>query len=164
MERLSFTLNGKKISADVDPDMRLADFLRDQLCLTGTKIGCGKGECGGGAGYLLEGEIFPVVPGRVDPLVERELAGAAVLGDLIAGREAVINVRAEGVGFHLVYAVHVGDGVAESVGDRNSLYGIPVGVRDCSVDIVALHDAGPVYGPVRILRFIVTGLGKDVLL
>lgn len=46
MERLNVTINGKKISMDVDPSLRLVEFLRDNLFLTGTKIGCGKGECG----------------------------------------------------------------------------------------------------------------------
>lgn len=46
MERLNVTINGKKISVDVDPSLRLVEFLRDNLFLTGTKIGCGKGECG----------------------------------------------------------------------------------------------------------------------
>lgn len=46
MERLNCTINGKKISVDVDPSIRLVDFLRDQMYLTGTKVGCGKGECG----------------------------------------------------------------------------------------------------------------------
>ena len=31
---------------EVNPDTRLVDLLRDKLELTGTKIGCGKGECG----------------------------------------------------------------------------------------------------------------------
>lgn len=46
MEKLSLTINGKFISAEVDPGICLADFLRNNLFLTGTKIGCGKGECG----------------------------------------------------------------------------------------------------------------------
>ena len=46
MERLNVTVNGKFMSVDVDPSIRLVDFLRDNLFLTGTKIGCGKGECG----------------------------------------------------------------------------------------------------------------------
>lgn len=46
MEKLNMTINGKAISVDVDPGIRLVDFLRDNLFLTGTKIGCGKGECG----------------------------------------------------------------------------------------------------------------------
>ena len=46
MENLSLTVNGEYISANVDPAIRLIDFLRDQLFLTGAKVGCGKGECG----------------------------------------------------------------------------------------------------------------------
>ncbi len=40
------TINGQRLSRDVDPAIRLVDFLRDALLLTGTKVGCGKGECG----------------------------------------------------------------------------------------------------------------------
>lgn len=43
---INFVLNSEKVSAQVDSDMRLVDFLRDQLGLTGTKIGCGEGDCG----------------------------------------------------------------------------------------------------------------------
>jgi len=43
---LNFRLNGKQISISTDPDIRLLDLLRDKLNLTGTKEGCGVGECG----------------------------------------------------------------------------------------------------------------------
>jgi aerobic-type carbon monoxide dehydrogenase small subunit (CoxS/CutS family) len=43
---VAFTLNGKAIVARVDPGERLLDTLRYQLGLTGTKEGCGEGECG----------------------------------------------------------------------------------------------------------------------
>lgn len=46
MAILNVTVNGKLLSQEVDPNIRLVDFLRDNLFLTGTKIGCGKGECG----------------------------------------------------------------------------------------------------------------------
>jgi isoquinoline 1-oxidoreductase alpha subunit len=42
----SFVLNGKKISLDVPDDMSLLWALRDALELTGTKYGCGIGQCG----------------------------------------------------------------------------------------------------------------------
>lgn len=45
-QKLKVTVNGKYIEEDVDPEMILAEFLREQLFLTGTKIGCKKGECG----------------------------------------------------------------------------------------------------------------------
>lgn len=46
MAELHTTINGEAIVMDVDPSLSLAQFLRDKLYLTGTKIGCGKGECG----------------------------------------------------------------------------------------------------------------------
>ena len=44
--RISYVLNGKKRTDDVDPARRLLDYLREDLHLTGTKEGCGEGECG----------------------------------------------------------------------------------------------------------------------
>lgn len=43
---LSITVNGHKQSVTIPPTMRLIDLLREKLFLTGTKEGCGKGECG----------------------------------------------------------------------------------------------------------------------
>lgn len=39
-------VNGKMIEKDVSENLRLIDFLRDDLGLTGTKEGCSEGECG----------------------------------------------------------------------------------------------------------------------
>jgi len=44
--RLSFRLNGRPAACDVDPNVRLLDLLRETFHLTGTKEGCGEGECG----------------------------------------------------------------------------------------------------------------------
>ncbi|MFV0503284.1 MAG: (2Fe-2S)-binding protein [Lachnospirales bacterium] len=43
---LNFKVNGTDIKIDVEPSKRLIDILRDNLNLTGTKEGCGEGECG----------------------------------------------------------------------------------------------------------------------
>ncbi len=43
---LQFTVNGEVRRLEVDASMRLLDVLRDRLDLTGTKEGCGIGECG----------------------------------------------------------------------------------------------------------------------
>lgn len=43
---VSFKVNGKPVSLEVEHDKRLLDVLRDDLNMTGTKEGCGIGECG----------------------------------------------------------------------------------------------------------------------
>ncbi|HCP15052.1 MAG TPA: ferredoxin [Peptococcaceae bacterium] len=43
---LNFVLNGEPAEILVDPSDMLADILRERMLLTGTKKGCGKGECG----------------------------------------------------------------------------------------------------------------------
>ena len=44
--KLSFALNGERIDMDAPDDRRVVDILREDLGLTGTKEGCGSGECG----------------------------------------------------------------------------------------------------------------------
>ena len=46
MANVSFTLNGKPVSLNVDPDRKLLWVLRTDLGLTGAKYGCGEGHCG----------------------------------------------------------------------------------------------------------------------
>lgn len=43
---LQFTVNGKTVQLEVEDSLRLVDILREKLDLTGTKEGCGIGECG----------------------------------------------------------------------------------------------------------------------
>jgi carbon-monoxide dehydrogenase small subunit len=54
MER-SLKINGKTINAVSGPLTRLIDFLREEIHLTGTKEGCGEGECGA-CSVILNGE------------------------------------------------------------------------------------------------------------
>lgn len=49
---VTFTINGKQMSLAVDHADRLLDTLRYRLGLTGTKEGCGEGECGACTVYL----------------------------------------------------------------------------------------------------------------
>jgi aerobic-type carbon monoxide dehydrogenase small subunit (CoxS/CutS family) len=53
--KISFVLNGKSIQIDAPPDRRVVDLLREDLNLTGTKEGCGEGECGA-CTILVDGE------------------------------------------------------------------------------------------------------------
>ena len=43
---MRFTLNGTVVEVDAHPMKRLLDLLREECALTGTKEGCGEGECG----------------------------------------------------------------------------------------------------------------------
>lgn len=43
---IRFTLNGESQSADVEPNLVAADFLRDTLGKTGTHVGCDTSQCG----------------------------------------------------------------------------------------------------------------------
>ena len=43
---IKFVLNGKPIELEVEPELLFVDLLRERLGLTGTKVGCGEGDCG----------------------------------------------------------------------------------------------------------------------
>jgi carbon-monoxide dehydrogenase small subunit len=43
---ISLQVNGERVDAQVLPRLNLADFLREQLKLTGTHVGCEHGVCG----------------------------------------------------------------------------------------------------------------------
>lgn len=62
---LQFTVNGKACSVQAPPIKRLLDVLREDLHLTGTKEGCGEGECGSCSvrmnGELVNSCLVPVL-------------------------------------------------------------------------------------------------------
>lgn len=43
---ITFTINGEQVTKSVEPNKTLLHYIREQLDLTGTKEGCGAGECG----------------------------------------------------------------------------------------------------------------------
>ena len=53
--RVSLTVNGESVTAEVEPRTHLADFLRDSLRLTATHLGCEHGVCGA-CTVLIDGE------------------------------------------------------------------------------------------------------------
>lgn len=62
---LCFSVNGEPQTLDVYPMARLLDVLREDLRLTGTKEGCGEGECGACSvmidGVLVNSCLVPIV-------------------------------------------------------------------------------------------------------
>jgi len=55
--KLCLTVNGTEHTCEVHPLARLLDVLREPLALTGTKEGCGEGECGA-CSVLLDGRLI----------------------------------------------------------------------------------------------------------
>jgi carbon-monoxide dehydrogenase small subunit len=73
---IHFTLNGDHVEVEIEPHLTLLQLLREKVELTGTKEGCGMGECGA-CTVLLDGQtinscIFPAleVEGRTVTTIE----------------------------------------------------------------------------------------------
>ena len=69
---VAIDINGRVITLDVSPTRRLLDVLRNELALTGTKEGCGEGECGS-CTVLLDGLPVNACLVLVGQVVERKV-------------------------------------------------------------------------------------------
>ena len=90
---MNFTVNGELRRVEVFPMARLLDVLREQLRLTGTKEGCGEGECGA-CTVILDGQIVNscLVPmAQVDGAQITTIEGVADGNDLHAVQQAFIE-------------------------------------------------------------------------
>jgi aldehyde oxidoreductase len=56
MLKRTLYINGLETKAVIDPESKLSEFLREQMHLTGTKVGCNKGECGA-CSVILDGKV-----------------------------------------------------------------------------------------------------------
>jgi carbon-monoxide dehydrogenase small subunit len=87
---LRFTVNGKRARATVPPMKRLLDVLREDLALTGSKEGCGEGECGA-CSVLLDGAL---VNSCLVPAVQCEGRRVVTVEGLARGAELAPLQRA----------------------------------------------------------------------
>jgi carbon-monoxide dehydrogenase small subunit len=103
VERISIEckVNGQTWSGTVGPNLRLLDFLREELGLTGTKEGCGEGECGA-CTILLDGKAVDsclMLAAEADGHELVTIEGLAQHGRLDPLQEAFIEEGAVQCGF-----------------------------------------------------------------
>jgi xanthine dehydrogenase iron-sulfur cluster and FAD-binding subunit A len=66
------TINGRLYEEDVEPRLLLSHFLRENIGLTGTHVGCVVGECGAIRSFLLRLlPILPIHPLRIDLVTDQ---------------------------------------------------------------------------------------------
>lgn len=101
MNMVSLTLNGRVVSAEVEPRMHLGDFIRETQTLTGTHLGCEHGVCGA-CTVLLDGQpvrsclvLAPQASGRRVDTVE----ALGTPDELHPVQEALLEARGLQCGF-----------------------------------------------------------------
>src|SRR6201987_5383657 len=91
--RVQCEINGKALSFEAYPMARLLDVLREQAGLTGTKEGCGEGECGACSiemdGALVNSCLVPAL--QADGTKIRTIEGVADAGVLSAVQQAFLD-------------------------------------------------------------------------
>lgn len=98
---VNFTLNGQKVSVETTPYRRLLDMLREDLRLTGTKEGCGVGECGA-CTVILDGKAVTsclVLAASVEGSSVVTIEGVGEDGKLDPIQEAILRNHALQCGF-----------------------------------------------------------------
>ena len=109
---MRFTLNGRAVSFEGSGSRRLLDVLREDLHQTGTKEGCGEGECGA-CSVLIDGEVVNsclVAAGQVEGCDVTTVEGLATNGGLSPLQRAFIERGAAQCGIctpGMLLAAHV---------------------------------------------------------
>jgi carbon-monoxide dehydrogenase small subunit len=101
-KEITFTLNDEKVVVEVNPEWTLLYFLREVLEMTGTKEGCGYGECGA-CTVIVDGQavnscLYPVMEaeGRTVTTIE---GVASKTGELAPIQKAMVDKGAVQCGF-----------------------------------------------------------------
>lgn len=99
--KLHFILNGKEMEAEAPGERRLLDFIREDLHLTGTKEGCGEGECGACTVVLDKMAVHSclTLTGELDGKELLTIEGLEQNGELDAIQKAFIKNSAVQCGF-----------------------------------------------------------------
>ncbi len=99
--RIEAVVNGRKIARNAAPHQRLLDFLREDMHLTGTKDGCGAGECGACSvfvdGVLMKSCMMPV--GKAQGTQIETVEGLARKGELSLLQKAFHKTGASQCGY-----------------------------------------------------------------
>lgn len=101
MISLDVIVNGTRHQIDVNPRLTLLEVLRENMLLTGTKEGCGVGECGTCV-VLSNGQPVTsclILAGDADGCTIETVEGLAVDGELNDVQQAFINTGAFQCGF-----------------------------------------------------------------
>ena len=88
--RVRLEVNGRAVDVDAHPMARLLDVLRTQLHLTGTKEGCGEGECGA-CSVLLDGRL---VNSCLVPVIHADGVGITTIEGVARGEQLSAVQRA----------------------------------------------------------------------
>jgi carbon-monoxide dehydrogenase small subunit len=128
---VAITVNGVRRDAEVEPRTLLVDYLRDQLGLTGTKIGCDTSQCGACTVHV-DGKAVKsctVLAVQADGHAVKTIEGVAANGDLHPVQEAFWEQHGLQCGFctpgMIMTAIELVEGAGEVTDDeiRHALAG-----------------------------------------
>ena len=100
-KKISMTVNGQLVSAEIEPRRHLVDFLREDLHLKGPHLGCEQGACGACTvkvdGQIIRGCLFLAV--QADGSVVETVEGLTKSGALADLQESFMRHNAMQCGF-----------------------------------------------------------------